>query len=110
MSITPFISQIHGGIRVQVKQSEEAAAKDVMKVLDDAITPSVELHEALEVDGQPYDLVRGICPECGKAAVYLKRASAMSNAGVIAFVLAVSIPFKLDHDYFCYNCHYEWKG
>lgn len=110
MSITPFISQIHGGIRVQVKQSEEALALSIMKTLDDAATPAPEMHEAIEVDGVAYDLVKGICPECSTASVYLRRPGTLSNAAAVVFAFAVTLPFKLSHNYFCYNCHYEWKG
>jgi hypothetical protein len=110
MSITPFISQIHGGVRVEVRQSQEAEARAIIKTLDDAVTPAPELHAALDIEGVTYDLVKGACPECSTASVYLRRPSALANAATIAFLVTVTLPIKLRHDYFCYNCHHEWKG
>ena len=110
LQISPWMDNTLGGVRVQVKTSDEIAAHEVMKNIQDAVTPDIELHAALDIDGKIYDLVNGICPECGKAAVYLARSGNVAATGAVAFVLAFGIPIKLEHKYFCYSCHYEWNG
>ncbi len=110
LQISPWMDNTLGGIRLQVKTSDEIAAREVMKNIDDSVTPDAELHEALDIDGKIYDLVKGVCPECSQAAIYLARSGGAAATGAIAFVLSTGIPIKLEHKYFCYSCHYEWNG
>lgn len=110
ISISPWMTNTLGGVRVQVRTSNEIAAAEVMKMIEDSVTPSEELHAAIDVDGKTYDLVNGICPECGNASVYLARPHGLSTTGAAAFVVTFMIPIKLQHKYFCFSCHYEWNG
>jgi hypothetical protein len=101
-----FSSITDGNVEVKVNPSQEADARAIVAMLDAKVEPSVELHDALQVDGQIYDLVRGICPNCEKAAVYLKR-DLPKMPGTIG--IAETIINHLNKKYFCYNCHHEWE-
>lgn len=103
-----FSSVTDGNVEVKVNPSQEADARAIVAMLDAQVEPSVEVHESLEVDGQIYDLVRGICPSCEKAAVYLKRPDLPKMTGTIAIV--ETIVNHSNKSYFCYNCQHEWKG
>lgn len=110
IAIAPWLNNTLGGVRVQVRTSDEAAAKEVMQLIEDSVTPSTELHAVIEVGGKTFDLVKGICPECSQAAIYLARPAGLVTAGAAAFVVTMMIPIKLQHNYFCFSCNYEWKG
>ncbi len=110
MGMNMLYNGMAGGVRVEVKQSDLESAKEILRQVDSNITPSTELPEAIAVDNVQFDLVKGICPECGTASVYFKSGSVGSNMGIAVFVLALGVPLKVDHKYFCYTCQYEWKG
>ncbi len=110
IAINPLMVSAYGGVRVQVKMSQEIQAAEIMKVIQDSVTPSEEMHEAIDVDGKHYDLVKGICPECGVASVYLAKPSGAETTGAVAFTIAFGMPLKFDHKYFCVSCQYEWNG
>lgn len=110
MGMNMLYNGLAGGVRVEVKRSDLEAANEVLKQIDSNITPAEELPTAIAVDDVQYDLVKGICPECGTASVYFKSGSIGSNVGIGVVVLALGIPLKVDHKYFCYTCHYEWNG
>lgn len=108
--VDPFIANALGGIRVQVLESDKEDALKVLQALENGVTPATELHPAINIHGRTYDLVKGICPECSTASVYLARGNDLSSLGVAAAVISFQIPVKLDHNYLCSNCHYQWKG
>jgi hypothetical protein len=108
--VDPFITNALGGIRVQVLRADEEDALNVLQMLEQGVTPDNELPPAINIHGRVYDLVKGICAECSTASVYLARGNDLSAVGAVAVVLTLQFPVKLDHNYFCYNCHYEWKG
>lgn len=97
-----------GNVEVKVNRSQEADARTILAILEAQVEPSVEIYEAIEVEGQAYDLVRGICPSCEKAAVYLKRPDLPKMSGTIAIV--ETIVNHSNKSYFCYNCHHEWNS
>jgi hypothetical protein len=110
MAMNILYNGMAGGVRVEVKQSDLEAANEILKNVDSNITPSSELPEAIAVDDVKYDLVKGICLECGTASVYFKSGTISGNVGIAVVVLALGVPLKVDHKYFCYTCQYEWKG
>lgn len=110
MSMNILYNGMAGGVRVEVKQSDLDAANEILKQIESNVTPSTELPEAIAVDDIKFDLVKGICPECGTASVYFKTGSVGSNVGFAVVVLALAVPLKFEHKYFCYTCQYEWKG
>jgi hypothetical protein len=110
MTMNILYNGMAGGVRVEVKQSDLEAANEILKEIESNVTPSAELPEAIAVDDVKFDLVKGICPECGTASVYFRSGSLTENIGIAAVVLALSVPVKISHKYFCYTCHYEWNG
>lgn len=40
ISISPWMTNTLGGVRVQVRTSDEIAAAEVMKMIEDSVTPS----------------------------------------------------------------------
>lgn len=110
ISVYTFLVNDNNGIHVKVRASQVDAAKAIMKRIEESSRPSEEIPLALDIDGKIYDLVNGNCPECGTASVYLARANSLSTAGVIVVVFAVTLPLRIDHNYFCYSCEHNWKA
>lgn len=110
VSVYPFLVNDNNGIHVKVRASQVEAGRAVMKRIEESAHPSEENPQALDINGRIYDLVNGNCPECGTASIYLARANALSTAGVIAVVFAVTLPLRIDHNYFCYSCEHNWKA
>jgi hypothetical protein len=110
IAISPWLTNTLGGVRVQVRTSDEVAANEIMQTIEASVTPEDTLHPSIEVNGKVFDLVNGICPECSTASVYLARPNGLTTASAAAFVVTFMIPIKLQHKYFCFNCHYEWNG
>lgn len=110
MGMDLLYNGLAGGVRVEVRLSDLESANEILKQIESNITPDQELPQAIAVDNIKYELVKGICPECGKASVYFKSGSIGSNVGIAVVVLALAVPMKIDHKYLCYSCHYEWNG
>lgn len=109
-SVLPYLAVTKSGISVLVKESQKEDALAVMKSIEDSVTPSADLPVALRIDGEIFDLVKGICPECSVPAVYLRRSGTVASTAAIAFVAIITLPIKLQHNYFCSNCQSEWEG
>lgn len=109
-SVLPYLAVTKSGISVLVKQSDKDAALEIMKSIEESVTPSADLPAALQIDGEVFDLVKGICPECSVPAVYLRRSGTLASTAAIAFVAIITLPIKLKHNYFCNNCQSEWEG
>jgi hypothetical protein len=109
-SVYPFLTSGNNGIHVQVRASQVEKAKEIIRKQEESVTPSDELPAALDVDGLIYEKVHGICPECSQASIYMKHSNAINEIGVAVFILAVTIPVKMNANYICYNCHYNWNG
>ena len=109
-SVLPYLAVTKSGICVLVKQSEKENALAIMKVIEETGTPASDLPAVIRINGNAYDLVNGICAECSSASVYLARANDLSALGVVAVLITIQLPIKLDHNYICTNCQYQWKG
>lgn len=109
-SVYPFLTNLGDGIHVKVKESEKEAALAIKRRIEETATPSTELPPAINVNGNIFDLVRGNCPECGEATVYMQRADAFNSFGVAAVIVALAVPLKINANYICYSCQYNWVG
>lgn len=109
-SVYPFLVNDNNGIHVQVRESEAEAARAIMKRIEETASPSEDLPAAVNVDGKVYHLVRGNCPECNEASIYLYDGNSAAVLGVAALVFAITVPIKIDANYICYNCEYSWKS
>lgn len=110
MTMNILYNGLAGGVRVEVKQSDLEAAQAIMQQIEANVTPSTELPQHLDIDGTIFELVKGICPECGTASVYFKTGTVLSNTAIAAVALAFAVPLRLDHKYFCCTCRYEWSS
>lgn len=109
-SVYPFLVNDNNGIRVQVRESEAEAAKAIMNRIAATAAPSADLPVAIRIDKRLYDLVNGNCQECGEASVYLARSSAETTIGAVAMIVTLSMPMRLEHNYFCHTCQAMWKA
>lgn len=109
-SVYPFLTNLGDGIHVKVKESDRDAALDIMRRIEQTANPSTDLPAAITVDGKLFDLVRGNCPECGQASVYMQRPDTMTSVGAAAVIFAIAVPMKIEANYICYSCHYNWVG
>ena len=77
-----FFSNLVGGLRLQVAESDEAAAREI---LEKAVPPDIP-YDAEEVFVQP------TCPRCGSAEVTLGDGTERGWSLVALYVLAIPVP------------------
>ena len=92
-----FYSNLVGGMRLRVAESDEAAAREI---LEDAVPP------AIPYDGEDVFL-QPICPKCGSGEVTLGNGTESGRSFVALYVLAIPVPPR-DAAWHCEACGAEW--
>lgn len=92
-----FYSNLVGGLRLQVEESDETAAREI---LDQAV-PTTIPYDTEEVYVQP------ACPKCGSADVTLGTGTERGRSLVALYVLAIPVPPR-EPSWHCEACGAEW--
>jgi len=92
-----FYSNLVGGMRLQVAESDEAAAREI---LEQPVPPDIP-YNAEEVFVQP------ACPNCGSAEVTLGDGTERGVSLVSLYVLAVPVPPQ-EAAWHCDSCGATW--
>lgn len=92
-----FLSNLVGGLRLQVAESDELAAREI---LQKAVPPDIA-YDAEEVFIQP------ICPKCGSAEVTLGNGTERGRSLVALYVLAIPVPPR-ETAWYCEACGAAW--
>lgn len=92
-----FYSNLVGGLRLQVGESDETAAREI---LEQAIPTNIP-YDADEVFVQP------ACPKCGSADVTLGSGTETGRSLVALYVLAIPVPPRKP-SWHCEACGAEW--
>ena len=92
-----FYSNLVGGLRLQVDESDEAAAREILE----EGTPETITYGEEEVFVQP------TCPKCGSAEITLGSGTERGRSLVALYVLAIPVPPR-KAAWHCGACGAEW--
>jgi predicted RNA-binding Zn-ribbon protein involved in translation (DUF1610 family) len=92
-----FLSNVLGGLRLQVDERDETAAREL---LEEAAPETITYGEE-EVFVQP------TCPKCGSAEVTLGSGTERGRSFVGLYLLAIPIPPR-EAAWHCESCGAEW--
>jgi hypothetical protein len=92
-----FYSNLIGGMRLQVDESKEAAAREILE----AGAPETITYGEQEVYVQP------TCPKCGSAEITLGSATDRGRSLVALYLLAIPVPQK-EAAWHCEACGAQW--
>ena len=94
-----FYSNLVGGVRLQVAEEDEAAAREL---LEEAAPPPIP-YGGEEVYVQP------TCPKCGSAEVTLGDGTEQGRSFVALYTLSVPVPPR-EAAWHCEACGARWEG
>lgn len=92
-----FLSNAVGGVRLQVDESDEAAA---VEILEEEVPPTIEYGEE-----EPY--VQPTCPKCGSAEITLGDGTERGRSFVALAVMAIPVPPR-EAAWHCEACGARW--
>ena len=92
-----FYSNMVGGMRLQVDERNEAAAREI---LDEAVPGTIPY-------GQEETYVQPTCPKCGSAEITLGSGTERGRSLVALYVLAIPVPPR-EAAWHCEVCGTEW--
>ena len=92
-----FISNMVGGLRLQVEEQDEPAAREIL----DQEVPSTITYGEEETFLQP------TCPKCGSAEVTLGTGTEQGGSLVALYVLSIPVPPR-DPEWHCETCGAKW--
>ena len=92
-----FYSNLVGGMRLQVEESDEAAAREI---LEQTVPPAIP-YDGDEVYVQP------TCPKCGSAEVTLGSGTESGRSLVALYLIAIPVPPK-ETSWHCDACGAKW--
>jgi predicted RNA-binding Zn-ribbon protein involved in translation (DUF1610 family) len=92
-----FLSDSVGGMRLQVDESDEAAA---LEILDQDVPPTIDYGPE-----EPY--VQPTCPKCGSAEITLGDGTERGRSLVALYVLAIPVPPR-ETAWHCEACGAQW--
>lgn len=92
-----FYSNLVGGLRLQVDESDEAAAREILE----EGTPETITYGEEEVFVQP------TCPKCGSAEITLGSGTERGRSLVALYLLAIPVPPR-EAAWHCEACGAEW--
>ena len=93
-----FISNMVGGLRLQVDEQDEPAAREIL----DQEVPSTITYGVEETFAQP------TCPKCGSAEVTLGNGTERGGSLVALYVLSIPVPTR-DPEWHCEACGAHWS-
>jgi hypothetical protein len=92
-----FLSNAVGGVRLQVEESDEAAAREI---LEETVPQTIEYGE-----GESY--VQPTCPKCGSAEVTLGDGTETGRSFVALAVVSIPVPPR-EAAWHCEACGARW--
>lgn len=92
-----FLSNAVGGVRLQVDQGDEAAAREI---LEEEVPQTITY-------GEDQVYVQPTCPKCGSADVTLGGGTESGRSLVALYVLAIPVPPR-DAAWHCEACGAQW--
>jgi len=92
-----FLSNSVGGMRLQVDESDQAAA---LEILEQDVPPTIEY-------GQEEPYVQPTCPKCGSAEITLGDGTERGRSLVALYVLAIPVPPR-EAAWHCEECGAQW--
>jgi hypothetical protein len=93
-----FYSNLVGGMRLQVAQPDEAAAREI---LEDGIPGTITYSQDEEAYVQP------TCPKCGSAEITLGTGTERGRSFVALYTLAIPVPPR-EAAWHCAACGAQW--
>lgn len=92
-----FLSNAVGGIRLQVDEHDEAAAREI---LEEEVPPTIDYGQA-EVYVQP------TCPKCGSAEITLGDGTEHGRSLVALYLISIPVPPR-EMAWRCETCGAQW--
>ena len=92
-----FISNMVGGLRLQVDEQDESAAREI---LNQEVPSTINY-------GEEETFVQPTCPKCGSAEVTLGNGTEQGRSLVALYVLAIPVPPR-DPEWHCEACGAKW--
>ena len=92
-----FLSNMVGGMRLQVDVSDEAIAKEILE----AEVPGTITY------GQEEDYIQPTCPKCGSAEITLGGGTERGRSFVALYVLSIPVPPR-EATWHCETCDAQW--
>lgn len=92
-----FLSNLVGGLRLQVAEQDEAAAREILE----QSTPPPIPYDSEEVFEQP------TCPKCGSAEIQLGDGTERGRSFVALYVLCIPVPPR-QAKWHCHACGATW--
>jgi predicted RNA-binding Zn-ribbon protein involved in translation (DUF1610 family) len=92
-----FLSNMVGGMRLQVEEHDEAAAREILEQTVPATIPY----------GPEEDYVQPTCPKCGSAEITLGGGTERGRSLVALYFLAIPVPPR-EAAWHCEACGAQW--